>query len=58
MKQEPRYSIEVYDDYALIQGSLSISVLRLLVNLCKREGFTHIMNNEEKPGFKLVRQEN
>lgn len=51
-----KYSIEVYDDHAIIQGLLSSDILTLLTRLCRKEGFTHLTKNNEKPGFKLVKK--
>lgn len=49
-----KYSIEVYEDYAIITGWLTTDVLKLLIKLCKKEGFTHMVPHEGQ-GFKLVR---
>lgn len=51
----PQYSIEVYEDHAIIKGWLSSDVLTTLVRLCEKEGFTHIVSNDGV-GFKLVRK--
>lgn len=51
----PKYSLEVFDEYALIHGSLSSDLLLLLVDLCKTEGFTHLVNDYGCKGFKLIR---
>jgi hypothetical protein len=50
------YSIEVYKDHAIIKGWLSTDVLKLIFNLCKKEGFTHMTSNENQQGFKLVKK--
>ena len=53
----PKYSIEVYEDHAIIKGWLSSDVLCLLVNLCKEEGFTHLTQIDDgSRGFKLVKR--
>ena len=52
----PKYIIEVYEDHAIISGWLSADMLKTLVKLCKKEGFTHLVPNEGKPGFKVVRK--
>jgi len=52
---EPNYSISVFDDHAIIRGSLTSDILILLVELCKNEGFTHITNiSDGTQGFKLI----
>ena len=52
----PKYSIEVYEDHALIRGKLLASVFTLLVSLCRDEGFTHIISLDKGGlGFKLVK---
>lgn len=57
MNKEPKYSIEVFDDYATIRGRMSSDILVLLVRLCKKEKFTHMTNTDDgEPGFKLVRR--
>ncbi len=57
-EEEPnlQYSIEVYDDHAIINGWLTTDILKLLVRLCGKHGFTHLTNNDGKPGFKLVKR--
>ncbi len=57
-EKKTNYSISVYDDHAIIKGGLSSDVLKLLISLCKKEGFTHIMSNVEGDGFKLIRKIN
>lgn len=54
--KSPRYSIEVYKDYAIIRGLITSEILMVLVRLCKKEGFTHMTHNDNEPGFKLVRK--
>ena len=51
-----KYSLEVYEDYAIINGWLTTDMLTLIVRLCKKEGFTHLTNNGDKLGFNLVRK--
>lgn len=51
-----KYSITVYEDHAIIRGWLSSDMLILLVKLCRKEGFTHLTNNPDGEGFKLVRK--
>lgn len=56
--REPKYSLEVYEDHAIIRGNLTSQMLVLLIKLCKEEGFTHITHADDgKQGFKLVRHE-
>jgi hypothetical protein len=50
-----KYSIEVYEDHAIIRGPLSADVLLLLTRLCKKEGFTHMTGYGEN-AFKLFRK--
>ena len=57
MKRDPSYSIEVYDDCAIIRGWLTAKVLTLLIRLCCKEGFTHMDNiGDGTQGFKLVKK--
>ncbi len=49
-----KYSIEVYEDYAIIKGWLTSDVLTLLIKLFKKEGFTHMQSFDG--GFKLVKK--
>jgi hypothetical protein len=52
-----KYSIKVYEDYAVINGWLTYDVLILLVSLFKKEGFTHLTSNDGiTGGFKMVRK--
>lgn len=58
MREEPKYSIHVYEDHAVIRGWLSSDILVLLVRLCRKEGFTHITHMDDGTrGFKLVRKQ-
>lgn len=52
----PNYSIEVYDDCAIITGWLSSDILQMLIKLCEKEGFTHLAAHEGF-GFKLVKKD-
>ena len=53
----PKYTLEVYEEWAVIRGALSTDVLTLLIGLCLKEGFTHLTHNEDGlGGFKLVRK--
>ena len=54
---EPKYSIEVYEDHAIITGWLTSDILKFMIRLCKEEGFTHLVPNDGKQGFKLVRKD-
>lgn len=52
------YSIEVYSDYAIIKGKLAPDVLFFLLQLCQKEGFTHMIRDDnDSKGFKLFRQQ-
>lgn len=53
---EARYSIAVYEDYAIIKGWLSAEILCMLITLCEDEGFTNMIPHDDQ-GFKLVRKE-
>jgi hypothetical protein len=53
--KEPKYSIHVYEDHAIIRGWLTSDMLMLLIRLCKKEGFTHLTSNADGNGFKLVK---
>ncbi len=57
MSEEPKYSIEVYEDHAIIRGWVTSDILTQLIRLFKKEGFKHITSTEDgTPGFKLVRK--
>lgn len=51
-----KYRIEVYEDHAILKGSLSAETLLLLVELCKNEGFTHLTHTDDHSGFKLIKK--
>jgi hypothetical protein len=51
------YSLEVYDTHAIICGYLTYDMMKLLLKFCEKNGFTHLVPNHEKPGFKLVRKD-
>lgn len=51
------YSMEVYEDHAIIRGWLTSEMLILLVKFCKKEGFIYMTNiGDGTQGFKLVRK--
>ena len=56
--KEPNYSIEVYEEEAIIKGSLSYEILSLLLKICKKEGFHFLALSHDDKGFKLVRDDN
>lgn len=57
------FSIEVFEDYAVIKGFLCIVIkgflciklLKVLLKLCKDEGFKYLVPNEDG-GFKLIKE--
>lgn len=52
-----KYVIEVYEDHAVIRGWLSCEVLVALTAISKKEGFTHLVRNDDgSGGFKLVKR--
>ena len=55
-----KFSIDVYDDYAIIRGGLTCDILLLIIRISKKEGFTHMISFEDNGhvGFKLVKQRN
>ncbi len=55
MNSEPLYEIRVYEDYAIITGWLTSDILKVLIRLCKQEGFTHLTNNPDGKGFRLIK---
>ena len=50
-----KFSMEVYEDHAIITGMLTSDILIMLTRFCKKYGFTHMTHNGNKPGFKLIR---
>jgi hypothetical protein len=56
---EPKYSIQVFEDHALITGFLSADILKLIISLCQKEGFTHLsFSDVGQQGFKLIKEKN
>ena len=53
MNEEIKFSIEIYEDYAIIRGWLTSDVLILLTKLCKKYGFKYLSSFEG--GFKLTK---
>jgi hypothetical protein len=52
-----QYSLEMYEDHALISGAIACDVLDILIKFCKLEGFTHLtIRPDGKPGFMLVKK--
>lgn len=51
-----KYSIEVYEDYAVIKGGLSSETLKALLCICEDEGFKYLVPNYHDVGFKLVKE--
>jgi len=55
---QPKFSLIVYDDCAIIRGKMTVEVLTLLFKFCKKEGFTHLTNTDDSvQGFKFVRKD-
>jgi len=52
--EKPEFSITVYKDHAIIMGFLTADILSVLIELCEKTGFTHMIFIEN--GFKLVRK--
>lgn len=50
------YSIEVFDDYAIIRGRMPIDVLNNLICLCEIENFKFVVRSDDEYGLKLVRE--
>lgn len=53
-KEEPKYSLEVYTDHAIIKGWLTSDMLTVLIRLCKKEGFKGLIPHDGA-GFKLIK---
>lgn len=51
-----RYSIDVYEDHALIEGCLTSESLALVIKLCQEEGFDYLTSGDEHVKFKLIRK--
>lgn len=49
-----KYSINVYEDQAIISGGITDDVLMILHELAKIEGFTHLTSNPSGEGFRFV----
>ncbi len=57
MNEESKYSIEVFEEHAIIRGSLPTDVLMLFIDLCRKEGFTYLTHMDDgELGFKLVKE--
>ena len=55
---EFKYSIEIYDDRAIIRGRLNLKILNSIFRLCRKEGFTHVAEVDHNEGisrFRLVK---
>lgn len=52
-----KYSIEVYENYALIYGKITIDLLEFLIQLFKKEGFDYLTSNDANSAFKFVKKE-
>ncbi len=55
-KKDFKYSIEVYEDCALIQGCLTAESLELVIKLCQDEGFDYLTSGNEEVRFKLIKK--
>lgn len=52
-----KYSIEVYEDHAIIRGWMKTDIFSLLLRFSRKEGFTHITALDDgSEGFKLVKK--
>lgn len=57
-KEKPYFTLEMFDDYALIRGWLTPEMLMMIVKMCKKQGFTHLTStNDGIPGFKLIKRD-
>ena len=56
MTNEPKYSIQVFEDQAIIKGFLSSDVLAMIIKLCLEEGFVYLKCNKDGKGFKLIKK--
>ena len=52
--KQPNYSLEVYDDHAIIKGWLTSDMIKVLLKLCNKEGFKYF--SPFTGGFKLVKE--
>lgn len=50
---ELKFSLKVYEDYAIIRGKLTAETLTLLINLCNEYEFKYI--TPHNGGFKLIK---
>lgn len=53
LEKVPKYSLEVYDDHAIIKGWLTSDMLTVLIKLCRKEGFKRLVSGNG--GFKLIK---
>lgn len=54
----PKFSLEVFEDHAMIRGWLDVKTLDVLFKLCKWYGFTHLTQTDDgQQGFKLVKKD-
>lgn len=53
IKEAPKYSLEVFEDHAIIKGWITSEMLNVLIKLCRKEGFKFLAPYEG--GFKLVK---
>lgn len=53
-----KYNIEVFKDYVCIKGKIDIWVLKYLIRLCKKEGFTHLIQPDNKTMMLIKREKN
>ena len=49
-----KYSVEVYEDYVMIRGWVTVDFLTMIIDHFAKDGFAHLTQADE-PGFKIVR---
>ncbi len=51
-----KFSVEVYEDFAIVKGTITSEMLMLIIRLCKKEGFTYFTYTDQENEFKLERK--
>jgi hypothetical protein len=55
-KKPPKYSLEVFEDHAVIKGIIPTPIMLLLIRICNEEGFNKVTSPDDgSKGFKFIK---
>ena len=56
-QEEPQYSLEIYENHAIIRGTLNVEIYVKILEFCSQMGFRRVRKTDDgSEGIKLVRK--